>query len=130
MTARARHAAYATAGLVALVLLAKAPTLFWIVIFIGLVVWVVVLMDQRDTVAAKWGDELFAHAGAKHKNKLLNAVNVQLLDDNQRLTEANAAVVARIAEVLDEHASCPAPVSMPDRARIVRIPLQRQGGRS
>lgn len=67
------------------------------------------LLGQRDELAVENVDLLFDLAGVK-------AANRQLVGDYD-------AVVKRLAEVLDEHALCPAPVSTGLRV----VPPQRDG---
>lgn len=103
-----------------------SPALFLVAVVIGLAVWLVVVMDQRDNAAANWADEVFKVASLRH-------ANAQLAGDYD-------AAVKRLAEVLDDHALCPTPVRVEITAvdrfteRMVGvaraasvIPLQRDG---
>jgi hypothetical protein len=126
-----RNALWLLAVPAGLVLLALSFTLFLIGVLAVVVPWLVIVHEQRDKVAAKWADELSA-AGLKRKNQLLTAVNVRVLADNQQLQGDYAAVVKRLAEVLDEHALCPAPVQpvVVPQGRLRSVPAQRDGSGS
>jgi hypothetical protein len=118
-TVTTRQAALTFAGVLGaliLILVLQHPEIFlWVLIiggFVGCALWITHLYEQRDKAYRQYVDEVFAAVGLKRKNKLLAAVNVRLLDDNTQLAADNAAIVKRLAEVLDEHASCPAPVAV------------------
>lgn len=103
VTTRQAASAFAgTLGLLTLILLLQHPAIFlWVIVvggFIGCAWWIVLLHEQRDGAAAKWADETFKRAAAEHANR--------------RLKADFDALVARHAEVLVDHAECPAPVSV------------------
>jgi hypothetical protein len=72
------------------------PELFLLATVVVLAIWLIVVHSQRDEAAAETADLVFKLAAERHKNA--------------RLAADFDALVARHADVLDEHASCPAPV--------------------
>jgi len=70
--------------------------MFLVVLVFALVIWLVVVMEQRDGSAIEAANLLFKLAGAEHANR-------QVAADYD-------AVLKRFTEVLDEHALCPVPV--------------------
>lgn len=73
-----------------------SPALFLVAVVIGLVVRLLIVMDQRDEAADEAVGLSFALTSAEAEAR-------QIAGDYD-------AVVRRLAEVLDEHALCPVPV--------------------
>lgn len=115
-TSQAARALGFILGTLTLILLLQYPEIFvWVIVlggFIACAVWIVALHEQRDNIAREWADHAYDLDARKRTNRLLVATNVQLLTENRELSEANAAIVARLAEVIEEHADCPAPVAL------------------